>query len=110
MNDFASELARVMGLEGVKLPEQLVTDVGDRLVVESQVFPEIKRRYRSIADLNVRDGCYSAVVMCQHCNPNHEVVKTGWIFDSEEEAIEYAEEMVQEIAKDLVNGILEDRR
>ncbi len=83
------------GLAEMAVPDQLIDDVGEDTMREAVIANEIRRRYKPETNRNPKDGCYAAVVMCRYCNPNHEVIKSAWIFDDETEAQQYAEQMLQ---------------
>ena len=94
------QLAEKVGM--MKVPTGLIEDLGRRDVMEAALAHEIRRRYRCEADKNDDDGFYAAVLMCRHCNPNHEVMKSAWIFETKDDAMEYADIMLQSIIREKI--------
>ena len=83
------------------LSRKLIDDIGTspQEILET----EIRRRYRAETDENPTDGYYAGVVMCRHCEPNHEIEKSGWIFAHESEALSCAEYMLGGIVASVKN-------
>lgn len=86
-----------------ELPTRLVGKVGSQ-AADAVIANEVRKRYKPETSLNDNDGFYAAVVMCRYCEPNHEVMKSAWIFDTEDEAKEYAESMVESLVDEAIGG------